>query len=142
MAHDAAPNGVQLIKTDGVAAPAGLWNVAARAGDFLFIGGMRGIDPATNKLVSGDKARVARAFENMAYVARTEGATLDDCVRLVIYVTDMARVRPLVNQVQDALWQPGRHPPRTIVEVRALPRGDTIQVEGTFYLPVHSAADR
>ena len=47
----------------------------------------------------------------------------------------LSRQRPLVNEVQEQLWQPDRHPPRTIVEVRALPRGDTIQIEGTFYVP-------
>jgi len=109
--------------------------VAARAGHFLFIAGMRGIDPTTNKLVAGDKARIRQAFDNMADIARAEGATLNDCVRLVVYVTDMARLRPLVNQVQETPWQPGRHPPRTIVEVRGLPRGDSVRVEGTFYAP-------
>ena len=137
MARDAGRDGPRLIKTDGVAAPSGPWNVAARAGDFLFIAGMRGIDPATNKLVAGDKSRIRQAFENMASVARTEGATLDDCVRLVVYVTDMARHRPLVNEVQETLWKTGHHPPRTIVEVSALPRGDTIQIEGTLYVLKH-----
>jgi enamine deaminase RidA (YjgF/YER057c/UK114 family) len=110
MARDAATDGVDLIKTDGVAAPSGPWNVAARAGNFPFIAGMRGIDPATNKLVAGEKTRIRQAFDNMGYVARAGGATLDDCVRLVVYVTDMARDRPLVNEVQETLWQAGRHP--------------------------------
>jgi enamine deaminase RidA (YjgF/YER057c/UK114 family) len=96
---------------------------------------MRGIDPATNALVPGDAARVRQAFGNMAHIARSEGAALEDCVRLVVYVTDMSRHRPLVNQVQEALWPPGRYPPRTIVEVQRLNQDDIVEVEGTFHVP-------
>ena len=67
---------------------------------------------------------------------RSEGASLRDAVRLVVYVTDMSRHRPIVNQVQEQLWGAGPYPPRTIVEVRGLNQGDIVEVEGTFYAPV------
>ena len=52
-----------------------------------------------------------------------------------VYVTDMNRLRPLVNKVQSELWDGGPYPPRTIVEVRALAQDDIVEVEGTFYAP-------
>ena len=58
-----------------------------------------------------------------------------DAVRLVVYVTDMGRLRPLVNQVQSELWGGGPYPPRTIVEVRRLNQNDILEVEGTFFAP-------
>jgi enamine deaminase RidA (YjgF/YER057c/UK114 family) len=96
---------------------------------------MRGIDPATNALVAGDEARVRQAFRNMALIAQSDGASLRDAVRLVVYVTDMARHRPLVNKVQEELWGQGPYPPRTIVEVSRLNQDDIVEVEGTFYAP-------
>jgi 2-iminobutanoate/2-iminopropanoate deaminase len=127
--------GVRILSPAGAIAPTGPWHVAARAGDFLYVAGMRGIDPATNALVAGDAARVRQAFDNMAQIAGSAGAALADCVRLVVYVTDMVRLRPLVNQVQEALWRPDAYPPRTIVEVQRLNQDDIVEVEGTFYVP-------
>ena len=128
--------GVRTLSPDGAIAPTATWSVGARAGDFVFVAGMRGIDPATNALVEGEETRVRQAFHNMKLIAESEGARLRDAVRLVVYVTDMARLRPLVNKVQAELWDGGPYPPRTILEVRALAQDDIVEVEGTFYAPV------
>ena len=130
-----SPNGVRTVAPDGAIEPTGPWSLAARAGDFVFVAGMRGIDPKTNTLVDGGEARVRQAFRNMQEIAASEGASLRDCVRLVVYVTDMDRYRPLVNEVQQELWAGGPYPPRTIVEVRKLNQNDVVEVEGAFYAP-------
>ena len=131
----ASPNGVMTLSPQGAIEPTGPWTLGTRAGDFVFVAGMRGIDPTTNTLVAGDEARIRQAFLNMKLIAASEGATLRDAVRLVVYVTDMARHRPLVNKVQEELWGEGPYPPRTIVEVAALNQDDIMEVEGTFYAP-------
>jgi enamine deaminase RidA (YjgF/YER057c/UK114 family) len=130
----AATSPVRLLSPAGSISPTGPWSLGARAGDFVFVAGMRGIDPATNTLVEGEEARVRRGFLNMKAVAESEGARLADCVRIVAYVTDMARLRPLVNKVQEELWAGGPYPPRTIVEVARLNQDDIFEVEGTFYV--------
>jgi enamine deaminase RidA (YjgF/YER057c/UK114 family) len=135
---EASPNGVTSLAPTGAIRPTGTWSVGARAGDFVFVAGMRGIDPQTNTLVAGDEARVRQAFRNMALIAQSEGAALRDAVRLVVYVTDMARYRPLVNKVQEEFWGPGPYPPRSIVEVARLNQDDVVEVEGTFYAPARS----
>jgi 2-iminobutanoate/2-iminopropanoate deaminase len=127
---------VRLLSPAGAIAPTATWSIGARAGDFVFVAGMRGIDPKSNTLVDGEEARVRQAFLNMKLIAESEGASLRDAVRLVVYVTDMGRLRPLVNKVQAELWEGGPYPPRTIVEVRALAQNDIVEVEGTFYAPV------
>jgi 2-iminobutanoate/2-iminopropanoate deaminase len=130
-----SPSGVKTSAPAGAIKPTGTWSVGARAGDFIFVAGMRGIDPATNTLVAGDEARIRQAFRNMELIAQSEGATLRDAVRLVVYVTDMGRHRPLVNKIQEELWAQGPYPPRTIVEVLRLNQDDIVEVEGTFYVP-------
>jgi enamine deaminase RidA (YjgF/YER057c/UK114 family) len=134
-AQQASPSGVKTLSPAGAIKPTGTWNLGTRAGDFVFIAGMRGIDPKTNALVPGDEARVMQAFRNMQLIAESEGASLRDAVRLVVYVTDMFRYRPLVNKVQEQLWGAGPYPPRTIVEVDRLNQDDIVEVEGTFYAP-------
>ena len=131
-----SPNGVKTLAPEGAIKPTGTWNLGTRAGDFVFVAGMRGIDPKENKLVEGDEARIRQAFLNMKHIAESEGATLRDAVRIVVYVTDMYRYRPLVNKVQQELWGDGPYPPRTIVEVDRLNQDDIFEVEGTFYAPL------
>ena len=135
-AQNVGANTVKTLAPSGAIAPTGPWSLGARAGDFVFVAGMRGIDPLTNVLVVGDEARIIRAFRNMEAVAASEGASLRDAVRLVVYVTDMFRYRPLVNNVQEQLWGAGPYPPRTIVEVDRLNQDDIVEVEGTFYAPL------
>ena len=127
---------VKALAPRGAITPTGPWSVGVRAGDFIFVAGMRGIDPATGALIEGEETRVRQAFRNMMTVAQSEGATDADCVRTVVYVTDMARHRPLANKIAEELWGHGPYPPRTIVEVRALNQGDFFEVEGTFYAPL------
>ena len=127
---------MKTLAPDGAIKPTGTWNLGARAGDFVFIAGMRGIDPKTNQLVQGDEARIMQGFMNMKLIAESEGASLRDAVRIVVYVTDMFRFRPLVNKVQEQLWGAGPYPPRTIIEVHRLNQDDIFEVEGTFYAPV------
>lgn len=126
---------MKTLSPPGAITPTGPWSLAARAGDFVFIAGMRGIDPATNALVEGEEARIRQAFRNMLHIAASEGASAADCVRLTVFVTDMARHRAIANTVQEAIWAGGPYPPRTIVEVKALNQNDIFEVEGTFYAP-------
>lgn len=131
-----SPNGVRTLTPEGGIQPTATWALGTRAGDFVFVAGMRGIDAAANTLVDGDDARVRQAFLNMQLIAESEGATLRDAVRLVVYVTDMYRYRPIVNEIQRELWGDGPYPPRTIIEVDRLNQDDIVEVEGTFYAPV------
>ena len=134
-----SPNGVKTLAPAGAIKPTGPWSLGTRAGDLLYVAGMRGIDPGTDILVQGDEARTRQAFINMQLVAQSEGATLRDAVRLVVYVTDMLRLRSIVNKVQEELWGEGPYPPRTIVEVHRLNQDDIVEVEGTFYAPINTS---
>src|SRR6516162_8437599 len=94
VAQSVSPNGVKTLTPQGAIKTTGTWDVGTRAGDFIYIAGMRGIDPQTNALVAGEEARIRQGFMNMKLIAESEGATLRDCVG--VYVTDMFRFRPLV----------------------------------------------
>ena len=127
--------GVRILSPVSAIAPTGTWSLGARAGDFVFVAGMRGIDPASNRILGTEEERIRVAFTNMKTIAASAGASLADCVRLTVYVTDMGRLRPLVNKGQEELWAGGSYPPRTIVEVAKLNQDDIFEVEGTFYAP-------
>lgn len=130
-----SPNGVRTLDPPGAIKAEGTWSLGARAGDFVFVAGMQGVDPATNKLVPDPEARVRQAFLNIRTIAQSEGASLQDCVRLTVYVSDLKRVAPLVDKVQAELWGKPPYPPRTMVEVRRLFDDDLIEIDSVFYVP-------
>jgi len=78
-----SPNGVKTLNPPGAIKAEGTWSLGARAGDFVFVAGMQGVDPATNALVQDPYARIRQAFLNIRLIAQSEGASLQDCVRLI-----------------------------------------------------------
>jgi 2-iminobutanoate/2-iminopropanoate deaminase len=78
LAQAVQPATVKTLAPAGAIKPTGTWNLRTRAGGFIYIAGMRGIDPRTDALVDGDEARVRQAFLNMKLIAESEGATLRD----------------------------------------------------------------
>ena|SRR6266851_1265348 len=135
LAQSPSPNGVRTLAPSGAIKVEGTWSLGARAGDFVFVAGMQGIDPSTNKLVADPEGRIRQAFLNIRLIAQSEGASLQDCVRLTIYVSDLAKVAPLVDKVQAELWGKGPYPPRTMFEARRLFDDDIIEIDSVFYAP-------
>ena len=134
-AQSSPPSRVKTLNPPGAIKAEGTWSLGVRAGDFVFVAGMQGVDPATNTLVEDPKARIRQAFVNIKLIAESEGASLQDCVRLTVYVSDLPRVAPLVDEVQAELWGKPPYPPRTMVEVRRLFDDDIVEIDSVFYAP-------
>jgi 2-iminobutanoate/2-iminopropanoate deaminase len=134
-AQSPSPNGVRTLDPPGAIKAEGTWSLGARAGDFVFVAGMQGVDPATNRLVPDPQARIRQAFLNIRTIAQSEGAGLQDCVRLTIYVSDLPRFAPMVDKVQAELWGKPPYPPRTMIEVKRLFDDDIVEIDSVFYAP-------
>ena len=135
-AQSPSPNGVRTLDPPGAIKAEGTWSLGSRAGDFIFVAGMQGVDPATNALVADPQARILRAFLNIKLIAASEGASLHDCVRLTVYVSDLRRFAPMVDKAQAELWGKPPYPPRTMVEVRRLFDDDIVEIDSVFYAPL------
>jgi 2-iminobutanoate/2-iminopropanoate deaminase len=135
LAQSLSPNGVKTLDPPGAIKAQGTWSLGTRAGDFIFVAGMQGVDPATNKLVEDPQARIIRAFLNIKLIAQSEGASLHDCVRLTVYISDLRRFAPMVDTAQAELWGKPPYPPRTIVEVKRLLDEDIVEIDSVFYAP-------
>ncbi|KAM0712701.1 hypothetical protein Q7P35_000148 [Cladosporium inversicolor] len=132
-----SPAGVEIYNPSSFFNTTGPWSLMSQAGDTVYISGMRGIHPENSTLAPTGLPRIRQAYENMRDLAAMAGAELTDCVRLVVYTTDMYRYRPMCNAVQVELWGDDErvYPPRTIVEVGRLNEDDILEVEGTFWNP-------
>lgn len=113
---------------EGLPAPTGpfAWSVAW--GDLVFVSGVRGIDPATGAPAPSDAARLGLIFDHLERVLSASGSSLREVIATRVYVTDMSRHRPMVNDAFERAFGAER-PARTIVEVSRLNQGDTIEVE-------------
>ncbi len=135
-AQSPSPNGVKTLDPSGAIKAEGTWSLGTRAGDFVFVAGMQGIDPATNTLVQDPQARIRQAFLNIRLIAQSEGAGLQDCVRLTVYVSDLHRFAPMVEKAQAELWGKPPYPPRTMIEVQRLFDDDIVEIDSVFYAPL------
>jgi enamine deaminase RidA (YjgF/YER057c/UK114 family) len=130
-----SPNGVKTLSPTGSIKAEGTWSLGARAGDFVFVAGMQGIDPTTNTLVPDPAARIRQAFLNIRSIVQSEGASLQDCVRVTVYVSDLHRFAPLVDKAQAELWGGPPYPLRTMIEVQRLFDDDIVEIDSVFYAP-------
>jgi len=97
----------------GLPAPTGPFAWTTAWGGLLFVSGMRGIDPATGALPATDEERAAFIFEHLARALEAGGASLPHVLSTRVYVTDMARHRPLVNEAYERAFG-NELPTRTI----------------------------
>lgn len=67
----------------------GPYSHAVKVGNFLFLAGQLGIDPATGNLVPGGvREEMKRILENIAIVVTEAGFSLGDVVKTTCYLTD------------------------------------------------------
>lgn len=124
--------GKKVISTPGAPAAIGTYSQAVRAGDTVWLSGQIGLDPASGALVEGVDAQVARVFDNLRAVAAAAGGSLADCVRLTIYLTDLAHFARVNDAMARVFAEP--YPARATVQVAALPRGALVEVDAVLVL--------
>lgn len=120
--------------------PTGPWNWCVSWNGLIFVSGIRGIDPATGLPAPDDEMRLRLIFQHMRRILAEAGSGLEAVLSTRVYVTDMVRLRPLVNAAYVEAFG-DRLPTRTIVEVAGLNQNDSIEIEVTAaVLPARAAA--
>ena len=110
--------------------PTAAYSHAVRAGDFLFVTGQLGVDPATNMLVPGGAAEQAtQIMRNLDVVLRGAGASLDRAVMARIYLIIFAADYPAVNKVYASYFKEGACPARTTVGITNLALGAAVEID-------------
>ena len=121
----------QAIQTKDAPAAIGTYSQAIRAGNTIYLSGQIPLDPKSMQLVTGDtRAEIARVFDNLAAVAEAAGASLDDAVRITVYLTDLKNFA-LVNEVMAEYFKEP-YPARAAIGVAALPRGAAVEVDAVL----------
>jgi reactive intermediate/imine deaminase len=122
--------GKQIIETGDAPKAIGTYSQAVRVGDTVYLSGQIGLDPRTMTLVDGIDAQINQVFRNLQAVAGAAGATLDNAVKVNVYLTDLANFAKVNEVMAQYLSQP--YPARAAVGVAALPRGALVEVEAVL----------
>jgi 2-iminobutanoate/2-iminopropanoate deaminase len=125
----------EVIYTDKANQPTGPFVQAIKVGNLLFLSGFRGIDPKTNQVPKGDfRAEASLVLENIKALVEAAGGTMANVVATTVYVRDMFRFRPVVNELYEEYF--GKNlPTRTIVEISRLNGDDNVEITATAWIP-------
>jgi reactive intermediate/imine deaminase len=123
----------RIVSTDRAPKAIGTYSQAVRCGDTVYLSGQIPLVPGTMQLLEGDiRAQINQVFDNLAAVAEAAGGSLQDAVKLTVYLTDLANF-PAVNEAMGSRFREP-YPARAAVGVAALPRGAQIEVDAVLIL--------
>ena len=125
----------EVVFTDKAPAALGPYSqaVSSSANSIVFISGQLGLNPETGELVSVQfEEQVRQAMSNLSAVIEAAGASMEDILRVGLYLTDLNNFG-IANSVMQELF-PEPYPARSTIEVSALPKGAQFEIDAVLAL--------
>ena len=123
----------EAIHSDNAPAAIGTYSQAIRSGDLVFLSGQIPLDPGTMEIVDGDfEARARQVFDNLRAVAEAAGGSLNQVVKLTIFLTDLDNFATVNSVMEDYFDQP--YPARAAIGVASLPKGADVEADAILGL--------
>ena len=120
-----------IVRSDKLAKPAGIFSAGVKvtAGQLIFVSGQVARNAAGQTVGQGDiRAQTRQALENVKAVLEAAGATMDDIVKVTVFVTDVSHLTA-IHEVR-AQYFTRDYPASTLVEVKSLVSPDLmIEIE-------------
>lgn len=119
---------LKLLATDKAPGAVGPYSQGVKAGNMIFTSGQLPFILETGELLTGDiQAETRLALEHVKSVLSAGGATLQDVVKVTVFVADINNFS-LINEVYAEFFTDHK-PARSLVEVAKLPKGGNIEIE-------------
>ena len=127
----------KIIKTESAPAAIGTYSQAVGVGNTVWLSGQIPLDPATMQLVGdstaqGMEQQIHQVFRNLSAVAQASGGSLNDVVKLNLFLTDLSHFAK-VNEIMAQYFQEP-YPARAAVGVASLPRGAGFEAEAVMVI--------
>ena len=123
-----------IIKTNDAPEAIGTYSQAVKIDKTVYLSGQIPLDPKTMEMVDGDiHAQISRVFENLKAVAAAAGGSLQDVVKLNVFLTDLIHF-PVVNEIMEQYFQEP-FPARAAIGVAALPKAAAVEMDAIMVLP-------
>ncbi|MCK5057752.1 MAG: RidA family protein [Candidatus Aminicenantes bacterium] len=118
----------EAIVTTRAPGAVGPYSQGVKSGNFIFLSGQIGLDPATSKLVDGGvEAQTKQIFKNIKAVLNEAGAGLPNIVKVTVFLKDMDDFKK-VNEIYARHFEKP-YPARSAVAVKELPLSVDIEIE-------------
>ena len=122
-----------VVQTDQAPKAIGTYSQAIKVDNTVYLSGQIPLDPLTMELVNGGiEEQIRRVLDNLSAVAKGAGGSLQEIVKLNVYLTDLVHF-PLVNQIMAELFQEP-YPARAAIGVVALPVGALVEMDGVMVI--------
>lgn len=122
-----------IIQSDSAPQAIGTYSQAVKAGNTVYLSGQIPLDPESMELVGGGiENQIKQVFENLKAVCEASGGSLQDIVKLNIFLTDLGNFAT-VNEVMATYFQKP-YPARAAIGVAALPKGAEVEMDGIVIL--------
>ncbi len=115
------------IRTEDAPEAIGTYSQAVAVGETIYLSGQIGLDPKTMEMAEGFEAQAHRVFANLRAVAAASGGSLEDIVKLTVFLNDLANFATL-NEIMPQYFS-SPYPARSAVGVSQLPRGALIEID-------------
>jgi len=126
-------NNKAVIHTTKAPAAIGTYSQAIKVNGTVYLSGQIPLDPETMALVDGGfAAQTEQVFRNLAAVCEAAGGSLQDMVKVNIYLTDLANFAT-VNEIMARHFQQP-YPARAAIGVSALPKGADVEMDGVMVI--------
>ena len=121
------------INTDNAPAAIGTYSQAIQAGNLVFLSGQIPLMPATMEIVEGNfEARARQVFENLRAVAEAAGGSLNDAVKITVFLTNLDDFATVNTVMESFFEQP--YPARAAVGVASLPKGVDVEADAVLVI--------
>ncbi len=123
----------EAISSDRAPAAIGTYSQAVKTGNLVFLSGQIPLVPETMEVVDGDfEARARQVFTNLEAVATAAGGSLNDIVKITVFLTDLDNFAT-VNSVMESFFD-APYPARAAVGVSSLPKGVDVEADAILAL--------
>src|SRR5699024_3478000 len=123
----------QPVKTSSAPAAIGPYSQAIRAGNTVYVSGQIPLDPESGEVIEGDfTALNNRIFDNRTAVVETAVGSMDDIVKLNIFLTDLSHFGTVNELMAERFSEP--YPARAAIQVAALPKGVSVEMDAVMVL--------
>ena len=116
------------IETDKAPGALGTYSQAIEANNMIYLSGQIPIDPKTSKIVKGEENQIRQVFRNIKAVSEACESSLDQIVKLTVYLIDL-NIFPVLNEIMKEFFEEP-FPARAVVQVARLPLDSQIEIEG------------
>ena len=123
-----------IIHTDNAPQAIGTYSQAVKVGKTVYLSGQIPLRPDTMEMVSDNfEEQAQQVFSNLKAVCEAAGGSLNDMAKVNIFLIDLGNFAKVNEIMSQHFSEP--FPARAAIEVKGLPKGSQIEIDGVLELP-------